>query len=388
MKMQKNGGITLIALVITIIVLLILAAVSLSLIAGEQGILQRAESAVSKNEIAGAKEEVDLLVLDLVSQYYAEKYDGNIVGEVDDYIVNHEEAQKELTSGYKVNITKKEVELKKEENRVATGVLENGKIIWDAVPKEKVPEIYAKLYTDKTLIFSSFDYTDPTRTVEEDYGEQADWYEYDNNMGVDVPKWIDCELITAEMIPRAVNKANNIIIYDEIAPNNMYAWFIGRVLESVQLEKLNTKNVKSMESLFYESSDLKKLNLSHFDTSNVTNMEAMFAYCSSLTELEASNFDTSNVTDMSRMFQYCSSLTELDLSNFDTSNVTDMNSMFYSCRNLTQLDISNFEIKDDTNVSSMFSFCNSELTVYVKDEATKNKIESENGNVTILVKNS
>lgn len=43
--MKKEQGITLIALVITIIVLLILAGVSLSLVAGENGILKRAENA-------------------------------------------------------------------------------------------------------------------------------------------------------------------------------------------------------------------------------------------------------------------------------------------------------------------------------------------------------
>ena len=58
--MKKEKGITLIALIITIIVLLILAGVSLKLIAGNEGILGRAEKAVTKNDEASAREKLEL----------------------------------------------------------------------------------------------------------------------------------------------------------------------------------------------------------------------------------------------------------------------------------------------------------------------------------------
>lgn len=71
---KKQNGITLVALVVTIIVLLILAGVSLSLVAGENGILKRATNAADANEIATAKEQAGLLISDLVTGYYEEKY--------------------------------------------------------------------------------------------------------------------------------------------------------------------------------------------------------------------------------------------------------------------------------------------------------------------------
>ena len=58
----KERGITLIALVITIIVLLILAGVALSALTGDSGILNNAESAKEKTNLANAKEQVALAV--------------------------------------------------------------------------------------------------------------------------------------------------------------------------------------------------------------------------------------------------------------------------------------------------------------------------------------
>ena len=48
--MERNGGITLVALVVTIVVLLILAGISLNLVLGENGIVTRAQQ--SKNQTA------------------------------------------------------------------------------------------------------------------------------------------------------------------------------------------------------------------------------------------------------------------------------------------------------------------------------------------------
>ena len=49
-KINKNTGITLIALVVTIIVLLILAGVSISMLTGQNGILNRAVEARQKRK--------------------------------------------------------------------------------------------------------------------------------------------------------------------------------------------------------------------------------------------------------------------------------------------------------------------------------------------------
>lgn len=60
---EKNKGITLIALVITIIVLLILAAVSIATLAGENGILTKAQKSAEEYKIQAAKEKIDLAIM-------------------------------------------------------------------------------------------------------------------------------------------------------------------------------------------------------------------------------------------------------------------------------------------------------------------------------------
>lgn len=62
--MKNQKGITLIALVITIIVLLILAGVTISLTVGKNGALSKARSAVTKNDIASASEELNIAASD------------------------------------------------------------------------------------------------------------------------------------------------------------------------------------------------------------------------------------------------------------------------------------------------------------------------------------
>ena len=61
-KNKKNGGITLIALVITIIVLLILAGVTIATLTGDNGILIRAQKASENTKRANAEEQVKLAV--------------------------------------------------------------------------------------------------------------------------------------------------------------------------------------------------------------------------------------------------------------------------------------------------------------------------------------
>lgn len=58
--MNKNKGITLIALVITIIVLLILAGVSIAMLTGESGVITQAQKAKISTELSGYKEELEL----------------------------------------------------------------------------------------------------------------------------------------------------------------------------------------------------------------------------------------------------------------------------------------------------------------------------------------
>lgn len=62
---MNNRGITLIGLVITIIVLIILSGISISMLIGENGILNRANSAKIMTIISGVKEEINLKNIEL-----------------------------------------------------------------------------------------------------------------------------------------------------------------------------------------------------------------------------------------------------------------------------------------------------------------------------------
>lgn len=128
-------------------------------------------------------------------------------------------------------------------------------------------------------------------------------------------------------------------------------------LSSVNLDGLDTANVRSMDYMFEGCSSLATIDVSHFDTSNVVSMAGMFEDCSSLTSIDFGNFDTASVQSMMDMFSGCESLESLNLDLFDTSNVTSMYGMFDGCRSITSLDLRNFNTSNVTNMSRMFAGC-------------------------------
>ena len=129
--------------------------------------------------------------------------------------------------------------------------------------------------------------------------------------------------------------------------------------ENNEVELVWDNNLEHCAYMFFDCSDITKIDLSNFDSSKVEDIEYMFHGCSSLTSLDLTNFHTEKVEDMESLFNGCSSLTSLDLSNFDTSNVSDMNKMFYNCFSLTSLDLSNFITSKVMQFSCMFYNCTS-----------------------------
>lgn len=72
--MKNTKGITLVSLVVTIIILLILAGVSINLLAGDDGILRKAQDALIANNVADAKERVNLKIAEYKTDYYNSVY--------------------------------------------------------------------------------------------------------------------------------------------------------------------------------------------------------------------------------------------------------------------------------------------------------------------------
>ena len=133
----------------------------------------------------------------------------------------------------------------------------------------------------------------------------------------------------------------------------------------------NCTTLTSTAFWFCECKNLKSITgIDNLKTDNVKNMEAMFKNCSNLTSLDLSNFNTENVTRMFQMFVGCSSLTNLNLSNFNTGNVTDMTDMFHGCSGLTSLDLSSFNTGRVSNMWAMFSSCYNLKYIFVGNEWT------------------
>lgn len=152
-------------------------------------------------------------------------------------------------------------------------------------------------------------------------------------------------------------------------------WFSGCTnLTSIEgIENLNTSNVKYMNEMFGQCSNLETLDLSHFNTEKVENMSNMFNGCTKLHDLNISSFNTENVTNMYGMFDGCSNLESLDLSHFNTRYVRKdgMNYMFNGCSSLSSLDVSNFTTdKSSMQLDGLFKGCSSLQTLDLSSFST------------------
>ena len=83
--------------------------------------------------------------------------------------------------------------------------------------------------------------------------------------------------------------------------------------------------------MFYDITNIIKIDLSQFDSSQITKMEFMFGLCTSLREIDLSNFNTSSAKSMRNMFSECYKLESLNLSSFDTSQLESMVELFNNC---------------------------------------------------------
>lgn len=103
--MKNQKGITLIALVITIIVLLILAGVTIAMLTGENGILNRATTAVNNTTDAELKEAVRLAVAT------------NITNNDGSFVVTDKTALKKEIETANANVTAEVTNIEEGENK-------------------------------------------------------------------------------------------------------------------------------------------------------------------------------------------------------------------------------------------------------------------------------
>lgn len=87
-----------------------------------------------------------------------------------------------------------------------------------------------------------------------------------------------------------------------VAPVDSTNLFSNLTIVKLNLQGLDTAQVKYATGMFRNNYYMMDLNVSSFVTSRFESMESMFEKCNGLTNLDVSKFDTSNVTNMFRLF--------------------------------------------------------------------------------------
>lgn len=125
----------------------------------------------------------------------------------------------------------------------------------------------------------------------------------------------------------------------QFGSSNQLWWADGCDLDSVKTVKMIMSDAYGIGALFSDCSNLESADLSGLDTDKTMGayLNGMFRRCYKLKSVNLNRLDTSNVSTMQYMFQDCKSLTSLDLSGFDASKVTDAYGMFSGCSALTSL---------------------------------------------------
>ena len=217
--------------------------------------------------------------------------------------------------------------------------------IADVVGDEPTGPAYAMLYNDGTMVFQRGDTPDPAR------GELTASY----------TDFEDATYVFPSAVPWDSKRISvkQVIFEDIVSPVSTAQWFASMSnCTSMDLSKLDTAKVTSMNNMFYICNSLTSLDVSSFNTASVTDMSYMFYGCNKLTSLDLSSFNTASVTIMNCMFLGCNSLTSLDLSSFNTANVTNMSSMFFGCMNLVTIYASNlWSTAKVTSSNKMFTNC-------------------------------
>lgn len=374
-KRKQESGITLVALIITVIIMLILAGVAISAVINGDGLFNKTRNAAVEYERAVEKE----------NQQLAE-----LTSEIDRYMNELQNSKgltlsyaKEAVSDFCVVIDLKTVlgdeyewawlyinDVWQEDYSEYTldsyryPVYENGDYTFEVYVEgitertmesitinvseitAEIPDVYAALYTNGTLVFSNNSADIDSTQVSKTYGN-INGTRYSSE---DTTPWMD-----------DYTSITNVKFLNTVSPINTSSWFEEcHYLTTIDLTNLDTSSVIDMSNMFSNCSVLTTIiGLENLDTSSAKYMAGMFQECDSMISINVSGLDTENVIDMSNMFHvggYSSDLSEIKgLNMLDTSKVMDMSNMFSGCSRLTSIDVSGFDTSKVMNMSEMFS---------------------------------
>ena len=382
-KLNKQNGITLIALIITIIVMLILVAVTISM-AINGGLFEKAGKATKDTKDAMNEEQAlanGQIIID--GKTYAsidEYFNGTSVAMFDtgtNVITKIHTLAKdgEISAGVNLSIN----EIKEYEGTPdLTKMTEANIVSWSDGYKafEQEPDKYKNIVPEGyelCPIYMWFEENEGTekRNFFGKLGTVAIGNNYDVKTGT-IYWWSESKNVY--MNPDSSNMFSYLPYLTNISGlqklkttyvTNMNSIFKGSTqnLQNVNaLKDWDTTNVENMECLLYSWNEndrrLDINGLKNWNTSNVKNMSSMFVGTGIEDSEVLKNWNTSKVTNMSYMFgdgDVGGSLKNLDgISNWNVSNVTNMQGMFYYCQ-VENLDaISNWDVSNVTNMQNMF----------------------------------
>ena len=181
----------------------------------------------------------------------------------------------------------------------------------------------------------------------------------------------DPQNYTGYMVYNLEKEENDItlIFNDLLTDCNAMFYNLSNIIK-IDLSKFDSSMVTEMACMFYDCTSLISINFNNFDTSSTKDIHRMFSGCSKLASINLSGFDTSQVTTMVGLFCDCKSLLSLDLNNFVTSKVEDMTTMFLGCTSLKYLDLNNFDTSSVIRFHGIFKLCSSLLSVKIDNFVT------------------
>ena len=220
--LEKNSGITLIALVVTIIVLLILASVSISVVLGDNGLIQMAKEAKNATNEAIKREEEELG--ELYNSVFGEKNEESKIAE--EY-GKKQTSNKEVTDGNKSLVVPKGFKIVDpyEDHTVEYSDNNNPTIEEGIVIEDEKGNQFVWIPVDNYAENGEADYTEEydetsqseKEKIEESVGKYKGFYvaRYETGVGDTAVSKKGVEASTNVTLAEAVNKARGMYVGEE-----------------------------------------------------------------------------------------------------------------------------------------------------------------------------
>lgn len=145
--------------------------------------------------------------------------------------------------------------------------------------------------------------------------------------------------------------------FDTSNATNMEEMFYQSYVEDLDISNFNTSKVTNISGMFSNCRNLKNLNeiIKVLDTSSVTDMSYLFSSApETATELDLTHFNTEKVQNMDSMFYWSQKLQKIDMTGCKTPALTSTYRMFNYCTSLKELIIPDIDFSNVTSYTSMF----------------------------------